>query len=88
MSCFCKAALPLLLLILCFITEEAASSIIPVVKFCGPQLTEGAPAGWVLEKKAGSPSLKMEKEGGNYYLRFFSNGASSFGVRAASGGKF
>lgn len=42
----------------------------------------GAPAGWVLEKKVGTPSLKVEKDGDAfYYLHLFSPGSSSFGVR-------
>lgn len=42
----------------------------------------GAPAGWALEKKVGTPSLKVEKDGENfYYLHLLSQGNSSFGVR-------
>jgi outer membrane protein OmpA-like peptidoglycan-associated protein len=60
------------------------AAVIPVAKFCSPDLPGGAPAGWALEKKTGSPSLKISKEGNNYYLHLRSQGNSSFGVRTGA----
>ena len=37
--------------------------IIPVDKFASPAMPGGVPEGWRLERKAGNPSMKMEKEG-------------------------
>ncbi len=79
-----RVILPLFLFLLFSMAGEAGASIIPVTKFRSPNLTGGAPAGWALERKSGSPSLKMEKEGEYYYLRLQSDGRSSFGIRAAA----
>jgi outer membrane protein OmpA-like peptidoglycan-associated protein len=62
----------------------AFAAIIPVTKFQSAEMPGGAPAGWAVEKKIGVPSLKMEKDGENYYLRLMSNGNSSFGVRTSA----
>jgi len=60
----------------------SAASVIPVTKFRSLDMQDGAPAGWALEKKVGTPSLKLEKEGeAFYYLHLISQGSSSFGVR-------
>jgi hypothetical protein len=42
---------------------RAVPGIIPVAKFTSPALPGGVPGGWRLERKAGNPSMKMEKEG-------------------------
>jgi outer membrane protein OmpA-like peptidoglycan-associated protein len=64
---------------------SSAASVIPVTKFRSLEMPGGAPAGWALEKKAGTPSLKIEKEGENfYYLHLLSQGSSSFGVRTSA----
>lgn len=61
---------------------RSAAAVIPVTKFRSFEMPGGAPAGWALEKKVGTPSLKVEKEGeAFYYLHLFSPGSSSFGVR-------
>jgi outer membrane protein OmpA-like peptidoglycan-associated protein len=74
--------LPLfLVLVFC---DGAAAALVPITKFRSAEMPGGAPAGWALEKKIGAPSLKMEKDGENYYLRFVSNGNSSFGVRTSA----
>jgi outer membrane protein OmpA-like peptidoglycan-associated protein len=75
------------LLLLFFVFAVSAgvdASVIPVSKFRSMDLPGGAPAGWALEKKVGTPTLKMEKNGENYYLHLLSNGNSSFGVRTSS----
>lgn len=62
----------------------AFAAIIPVTKFRSADMPGGAPAGWAIEKKIGAPSLRMEKDGENYYLRLLSYGNSSFGVRTSA----
>ncbi len=63
----------------------SSAAVIPVTKFRSLEMPGGAPAGWALEKKVGTPSLKVEKEGeAFYYLRLFSPGSSSFGVRTSA----
>ena len=69
------------LTVFCFGIE---ASVIPVTKFRSPDLPGGAPAGWALEKKTGTPSIKMAKDGGHYYLHLLSQGNSSFGVRTSA----
>lgn len=66
------------------VSAGAVAAIVPVTKFRSAEMPGGAPAGWALEKKIGAPSLKMEKDGGNYYLRLLSLGNSSFGVRTSA----
>lgn len=60
------------------------ASVIPVTKFRSLDMPGGAPAGWALEKKAGTPSMKMAKDGDHYYLHLLSQGNSSFGVRTSA----
>jgi outer membrane protein OmpA-like peptidoglycan-associated protein len=60
------------------------ASVIPVSKYRSTEMPGGAPAGWFVEKKVGVPSMKMEKDGENYYLHLQSFGNSSFGVRTSS----
>ncbi len=72
----------LVLLMLCCVSVEA--SVIPVTKFRSTDLPGGAPAGWALEKKTGTPSLKISMEGDHYYLHLLSQGNSSFGVRTSA----
>jgi outer membrane protein OmpA-like peptidoglycan-associated protein len=74
----------LLLFFVCAASTSADASVIPVTKFRSLELPGGAPIGWALEKKVGTPSLKMEKHGDNYYLHLLSHGNSSFGVRTSS----
>lgn len=59
----------------------ANPGIIPVSKFKSPVMSAGIPEGWNLEKKAGTPLMKMEKEGNTFYLHLTSPGSSSFGLR-------
>jgi len=60
------------------------ASVIPVAKYRSTEMPDGAPVGWFIEKKVGVPSLKMEKDGENYYLHLQSLGNSSFGIRASA----
>ena len=69
---------------LMFFCAGAGASIIPVTKIRSADLPGGAPAGWALEKKFGAPSLKIAREGDNYYLHLLSQGNSSFGVRTSA----
>lgn len=73
-----------LLAALMFFCAGVEAAVIPVTKFRSADLTGGAPAGWALEKKTGAPSLKISKEGDNYYLHLRSQGNSSFGVRTSA----
>lgn len=71
---------------LCFVLAASTgvfAAIVPVTKFQSEDMTGGAPAGWALEKKVGTPSVKMGKDGEMYYLRLQSQGNSSFGLRTS-----
>ena len=37
----------------------ARAAVIPVTRFRSVDMTGGAPAGWVWDKKAGSPTMKI-----------------------------
>ncbi|MEE9913578.1 MAG: DUF3047 domain-containing protein [Deltaproteobacteria bacterium] len=67
------------LFFICAVGGDAAASIIPVSKFRSPDMPGGA-----LEKKIGTPTLKMGKDGETFYLHLQSNGHSSFGVRTSA----
>ena len=73
-----------LLAALLFFCAAVEAAVIPVTKFRSADLPGGAPPGWALEKKTGAPSLKISKEGDNYYLHLRSQGNSSFGVRTSA----
>jgi len=60
------------------------ASVIPVSKYRSTEMPGGAPAGWFVEKKVGVPSMKMEKDGENYYLHLQSFGNSAYGIRTSS----
>ncbi len=78
----CCLALLFFVFALC---ASSTASVIPVTKFRSLEMPGGAPAGWALEKKTGTPSLKIEKDGENfYYLHLLSQGSSSFGVRTSA----
>ena len=66
---------------LCVANSGANPGIIPVTKFTSPVMPAGVPEGWKLEKKTGTPLMKMEKEGDAFYLHLTSPGSSSFGLR-------
>ena len=75
-----------LLLALIFVLAVPAgvfAAVVPVTRFQSADMTDGAPAGWALEKKVGTPSVKMGKDGEMYYLRLQSQGNSSFGLRTS-----
>lgn len=75
----------LLLIFLVFIgSMDARASIVPVTRFRSLEMPNGAPAGWAVEKKIGVPSLRMAREGENFYLHLLSSGNSSFGVRTSA----
>jgi len=69
---------------LMFHCAGAEASVIPVTPFRSAEMPGGAPAGWALEKKVGTPSLKIFREGDQYYLHLRSQGNSSFGVRTSA----
>ena len=65
-----------------FVVDAGANpGIIPVTKFKSPVMPTGVPEGWGLDKKTGTPLIKMEKEDNTFYLHLTSPGNSSFGLR-------
>ncbi|MCX5849750.1 MAG: DUF3047 domain-containing protein [Deltaproteobacteria bacterium] len=63
------------------VESGADLSIIPATKFNSPDMSNGVPAGWSLDKKTGKHLMKMIKEDNVFYLNLISSGDSSFGVR-------
>jgi hypothetical protein len=56
--------------------------IVLVAGFDSPQMQNGAPAGWLLDRRKGTPSLKLEKGSDTYYLHMQSTNESSFGIKS------
>jgi len=54
---------------------------IRVAGFDSAQMQNGAPAGWVLDRKKGAPDITLEKGSDIYCLHMRSNNESSFGVK-------
>jgi outer membrane protein OmpA-like peptidoglycan-associated protein len=71
----------IVLFFLCVVDSGANPGIIPVSKFISLVMPAGLPEGWSLEKKTGTPLMKMEKEGNAFFLHLTSPGSSSFGLR-------
>lgn len=64
--------------------EDGISSpagILRMTEFPDSHLANGAPLGWRLQRYKGSPSLKMEQIGDQFYLRMKSSGYTAFGVK-------
>ncbi len=77
----------LFFLLLHFGTAPVASATgnetIPATQFTPAALVRGIPSGWVLDKKAGTVNLRLEKEGEGFVLRLASDRSSSFGIKRA-----
>jgi hypothetical protein len=69
--------------LLSFSSPAMASDVIPGAQFPSAELVKGIPTGWVLEKRAGTPNLCLEKEGDGYVLRLASDRNSSYGIKRA-----
>jgi len=61
--------------------KPAGKDIIHVAGFDSPQMSKGAPSGWLLDRRKGTPFVKLEKGSGIYCLHMLSNEESSFGVK-------
>ena len=62
----------------------ARAAVVPVTRFRSADMPGGMPAGWVWDKKAGTPTMKIGKDGTNYYMHLFSQGNTSFGLRTSA----
>jgi hypothetical protein len=61
--------------------KQANKDMVFVAGFDSAQIKEGAPAGWLLDRRKGTPLLNLEKWSENYCLHMRSNSESSFGVK-------
>jgi hypothetical protein len=61
--------------------KPAGKDIVHVAGFDSPQMSKGAPSGWHLDRRKGTPSVKLEKGSDVYCLQMRSNEQSSFGVK-------
>jgi hypothetical protein len=61
--------------------SAAGSETIPASYFASPELVRGIPPGWVLDRKAGTVNLRLEKAGENLVVRLVSDRNSSFGIK-------
>ena len=61
--------------------KPAGKNIVQVAGFDSPQMSKGAPSGWLLDRRKGTPFVKLEKGSDIYCLHMLSNEASSFGVK-------
>ena len=71
------------LLILCPVPEASAAEneTIPASHFASAELVRGTPPGWVLDRKAGTVNLRLEKAGEDFTVRLVSDRKSSFGIK-------
>jgi hypothetical protein len=60
----------------------AKKDIVLVAGFDSPRMENGAPAGWLLDRRKGTPSLTLEKGADTYYLHMQSTNESSFGIKS------
>jgi len=58
----------------------ADKGIVTVAGFDSAKMQKGVPVGWMLDKKKGTPYMKLERGSDIYCLHMYSNG-SSFGVK-------
>jgi len=58
----------------------AQDKVLWVDRFSAGEGGKTIPAGWTLDKKTGTPVVRLEAEGGRTYVRFYSE-KSSFGLR-------
>jgi hypothetical protein len=61
--------------------SAAENETIPASHFASPELVRGIPPGWVLDRKAGTVNLRLEKAGENFVVRLVSDRDSSFGIK-------
>jgi len=61
--------------------KPAGKDIVVVAGFDSALMHKGAPAGWVLDRRKGAPSLKLEKGSDIFCLHMRSDGESSFGIK-------
>jgi hypothetical protein len=59
---------------------SADRSIVPVAGFDSARMQKGVPVGWLLDKKKGTPYIKLERGSDIYCLHMFSN-ESAFGIK-------
>jgi hypothetical protein len=64
-----------------FAVFAADANIVWGASFSSSELVKGIPPGWVLDKKAGTVNLGLEKEGESFVLRLTSDRNSSFGIK-------
>ena len=66
---------------LVFLEKQAKKETILVARFDSAQMNEGVPAGWLLDRRKGTPFIKLEQGSDIYNLHMRSDSASSFGVK-------
>jgi len=63
--------------------KPAVQDIIAVTQFRSTEMANGVPPGWTLDRKCGTPAIKVE-EVGSFCLHLMSDGESSFGIKRGS----
>jgi hypothetical protein len=61
--------------------KPAERDVVIVAGFDSAQMQKGAPAGWVLDRRKGAPSINLEKGSDIYCLHMRSDRESSFGIK-------
>jgi hypothetical protein len=57
------------------------TDLVTGVCFTSPELVNGVPPGWILDKKAGKVNIRLEKEREGFALRLASDHSSAFGIK-------
>lgn len=71
----------IILLLACPAFLAAAGDRIPVAVFRTDAMKNGAPEGWEIHQKAGTPRIQLRKEGDAFFLHLISDDQSAFGIR-------
>lgn len=59
----------------------AEQESVRAARFSSAELVQGVPQGWVLDRKAGTSNLRLERSGNAFVVRLVSDGNSSFGIK-------
>ncbi len=63
------------------VTQAGEGGALIVAGFESGEMKDGAPVGWELVEKGGTPNLVLEKQGTHYALHLKSDRRSSFGIK-------
>ena len=70
-----------IIFLLPFAVFATETDLVRGVCFTSPELVNGVPPGWILDRKAGTVNIRLEKEQEGFALRLASDHHSAFGIK-------